>query len=58
MLDGARNDFKFPEGEDSSERVLRIARQLDELSSLQRQLTDFLESELKASLERRNKTVP
>ena len=54
MLDGGRNDFKFPDGENSSERVLRIARQLDELASLQRHLADFLESELKASLERRN----
>ena len=55
MLDGGRNDFKLPDGEVSSEQVLRIARQLDELASLQRQLTDFFESELKASLERRNK---
>ena len=58
MLDGGPHDFKFPDHEGSSEQVLRIARQLDELASSQRQLTDFLESELKASLERRNKTVP
>ena len=58
MLDDDRTDFKLPDGEESSEQVLRIARQLDELASLQRQLTDFLESELKASLERRKKMTP
>jgi hypothetical protein len=57
MLDDSRSDFKLSDRADSSEQVLRIARQLDELASLQRQLTDFLESELKASLERRNKTA-
>jgi hypothetical protein len=45
---------KFPDADDTPERVFRVAQQIMNLAVRQRQLRDFLESELQVSLERRN----
>jgi hypothetical protein len=45
---------KFADADEASERVFRVAQQLMNLAVRQRQLREFLESELQGSLERRN----
>jgi hypothetical protein len=48
MLDGKRYFSAFPDEEaSSSDRVLRIAQHLAKLAALERELTRFLEKELK-----------
>ena len=45
---------KFPDADETPERVFRVAQQIMNLAVRQRQLRDFLESELQDSLDRRS----
>jgi hypothetical protein len=45
---------KFPDADEASERVFRVAQQIMNLAVRQRQLREFLEGELQVSLERRS----
>jgi len=49
---------ELPDAEEASERVFRVAQHIMNLAVRQRQLREFLESELQVSLERRKVKVP
>jgi hypothetical protein len=57
MLNNRLYASKLPDPDEASERVFRVAQQLMNLAVRQRQLREFLESELQGSLERRNVKV-